>query len=745
MKKFLLSVGLIGISAAIIRTLAGRTMHTSAGTSCKEVEFANGITACITIKDAGTDRRELETDLDGGSEANLRCDLMDPSSTLRSITNCNGEFSYNGKNSGRIKLRIRYNNAAPTDREGKPSSSSVRTYPQRVYDRDGEEWAEDNLEDNEDDNQTDNFYISSSPSNPDENERIDITVKARDGSSTDDSYRGNVKFKIQRRDNTNDKWITASSSLYELDETSYDFDSNDDGIHEFSNLVRFLNDNYDYRIMIYDYDDEDIDGYKVFDFGNGYDEDDDDEEDDNETDSFYVTTSTSSPDEDQYVDVTVVARDGSTTNEDYRGTVKFKVERKSGSSRVSATSSYYTLAKTSYTFTSSDNGEHEFNDLVRFRDDRYDYRLVIYDTTNDIEEYKTFYVNSDNNNDDEDDSNYDTDSFTVTSNTSSPERNEYVDITIKAKDGSSIDTSYRGTVDFEVRYKESGYSTRYKTTSLSDYEMKYPYENNGYRFTSSNAGQVTITDFVRFRKEGYQYKVIVVDSEDDDIDGEKIFTIGDTDDTNDDEYNFYLTTDDTTPTTNQRVDVTVKARDNTSTYTTYRGKILFEVYKKAAGASTRTLTTSTNDFEMASTYKTNGYTFTAGNAGTKTFTNLIKFKRNNYSYKVLVYDEDADGDFKGEKIFTVGTTNNDDSDVDGFTTSELNTVESIYDSRNSMISSLKSMYPRLKTNTTRQNKSDDLYEEMENILEDKSTKQYDDFDAFSEGRAERYRYTISVR
>ena len=43
---------------------------------------------------------------------------------------------------------------------------------------------------------------------------------------------------------------------------------------------------------------------------------------------------------------------------------------------------------------------------------------------------------------------------------------------------------------------------------------------------------------------------------------------------------------------------------------------------------------------MVSTYEDNGYTFTSSNNGLKTFSNLIKFNRNNYSYKVIVYDED---------------------------------------------------------------------------------------------------------
>lgn len=94
--------------------------------------------ACVNINDAGSDERELETDLDGGSQGLLRCDIMTPDSILVSVPGCNGTFEYDKNDAGRIKLWIRYNEQAPEDREGKPSSNSQRTYPQRIYDFDDE-------------------------------------------------------------------------------------------------------------------------------------------------------------------------------------------------------------------------------------------------------------------------------------------------------------------------------------------------------------------------------------------------------------------------------------------------------------------------------------------------------------------------------------------------------------------------------------------------------------------------------
>jgi len=297
----------------------------------------------------------------------------------------------------------------------------------------------------------------------------------------------------------------------------------------------------------------------------------------------------------------------------------------------------YDLNRTSYTFTSSDNGEHDFSNLVTFNDDSYDYRLVVYDNSDSgIEGTKTFSLNGDGNN-----NNYNTDNFYVTTDDSTPSLNQLVDLTVKARDGTSTDTSYRGKIEFEVRYRASGNTNRTKTTSLSYYEMKYPYKDNGYTFNSSNNGNITITNFIRFRRTDYEYKVIVMDTDDNDIEGYRTFTIG-TVDSNDnyDTDNFYMTTDDSTPSTSQRVDLTVKARYSTTTDTAYRGTVQFEVYYKSSSSSTWTKTTSSTYYEMKSPYEDDGYTFTSSNAGSKTFTDLIRFKKTNYSYKVLAYDED---------------------------------------------------------------------------------------------------------
>ena len=734
MKKFLLTLGLVGIFWGLVM------LASASGNSCRNVEFSNGIDACVDIDNAGRNDWELSTDLDGGNNSNLRCDLMTPDSILRSIPNCNGEFEYDGDEPGRIKLRIRYNNNAPEDRDGKPSSNSTRTYPQWVYDFDNEERIDDDLDDSNDNGDTSDYTVTASPSDPDKNEWIDVTVKAMDGSSTDTSYRGTVKFKVERKSGSS--WTTASSSLYEISTTSYKFTSSNAGRKTFTDLIRFKDDSYDYRLTIYDYNDNSLKAYKIFSL-DGNDNNGDIEE------LAITSVSPSDPDEDEWVDVTVEARDDNEdTVENYTSKIKFKVETRDDSNdeRETASSSDYELDLTTYTFTTSDDGKHKFTDLVRFLDDTEDYRLVVYDYNDSSvdEGYKVFDFGNGYDEDDEETTG-DTDGFYLTTYDSTPNANSRASLTVTARDGNTKDTSYRGTIMFDIYYKSSSSSTRTKTTSSTYYEMNTSkrYQDRGYTFKSTDNGVFEDTYFIKFKKNNYQYKIHVYDEDDDDIDGEKIFTVGTTSTTNDDTDNFYITTDDSTPTASQYVDLTIEARDGTTKDTSYRGTIQFEVYYKASGSYTRTKTTSSTYYTMAGNYEDDGYAFTSSNRGQKTFNNLIKFNKKNYSYKVIVYDEN-DEDIEGYKIFTVGTVNND-SNVDGFTDSELRTLWSIYEARPDAINRLEDRYSRLENSSRRQSMADDIYDEMEKVLEDDNDREYKDFMDFYNAFLDRYRYTTSIR
>ena len=101
------------------------------------------MTACVNINKVSSHTRELQTDVDNGSTTNLKCTIMTPDSELKSVSACNGDFSYDYNNLGKTKLWITYNNGsndiAPSDWDGKPSDNTQRTYPQWMYDFDNEQ------------------------------------------------------------------------------------------------------------------------------------------------------------------------------------------------------------------------------------------------------------------------------------------------------------------------------------------------------------------------------------------------------------------------------------------------------------------------------------------------------------------------------------------------------------------------------------------------------------------------------
>ncbi|AHB41537.1 hypothetical protein P148_SR1C00001G0747 [candidate division SR1 bacterium RAAC1_SR1_1] len=402
-------------------------------------------------------------------------------------------------------------------------------------------------------------------------------------------------------------------------------------------------------------------------------DDDDDDNDAGDVDNFYVTTDDTTPSINQRVDLKIKARDSDNgTVTDYTNAVEFVVYYKTSSSsswRETTSSTYFELDddyEDGYDFSSSDDGYVTLTDAIRFKKD-YEYKVEVVDEDDeDILGYKTFDIGGTSNDDDNDAG--DVDNFYVTTDDTTPSINQRVDLKIKARDnGNNTVTDYTNAVDFVVYYKTSSSSSWRETTSSTYFELKSTY-NNGYDFSSSDDGYVTLTDAIRFKKD-YEYKVEIVDEDDEDILGYETFDIGGTsnDDDNDagDVDNFYVTTDDTTPSINQRVDLKIKARDNgNNTVTDYTNAVDFVVYYKTSSSSSWIETTSSTYFELDDDYE-DGYDFSSSDDGYVTLTDAIRFKKD-YEYKVEIVDED-DEDILGYKIFDVGGNDTiSDEDLDNF-------------------------------------------------------------------------------
>ncbi|HBB04271.1 TPA: hypothetical protein DCZ39_05265 [Patescibacteria group bacterium] len=249
----------------------------------------------------------------------------------------------------------------------------------------------------------------------------------------------------------------------------------------------------------------------------------------------------------------------------------------------------------------------------------------------------------------------DLNNFYLNTDDSMPSASQYIDLTVKARDIDNYTlTDFSDSINFKVYYRTSDSYSWTQTTSSMYYTMNSSY-TNGYDFTSSDNGQKTFTNFIKFNKNNYDYKVRVYDENDSSIYKEITFNVGSTD-TSNTLNNFYLTTNDSTPYTYQYVNLTIKARDISNyTLTKYTDPVNFKVYYRASSSSSWIQTTSPTYYTINSNY-TNGYDFRSSDYGIANFTNFIKFNKNNYDYKVRVYDENNTSIYK-EIIFNVGYTN----------------------------------------------------------------------------------------
>ncbi len=79
---------------------------------------------------------------------------------------------------------------------------------------------------------------------------------------------------------------------------------------------------------------------------------------------------------------------------------------------------------------------------------------------------------------------------------------------------------------FEVYYRTSTTSSWKKTTSSTYYELSSSYRY-GYTFTYYDYGYAMFYDLITFKKK-YDFKLKIIDKDNNDIYGEKIFYVGDT-------------------------------------------------------------------------------------------------------------------------------------------------------------------------------------------------------------------------
>ncbi len=310
----------------------------------------------------------------------------------------------------------------------------------------------------------------------------------------------------------------------------------------------------------------------------------------------------------------------------------------------------------------------------------------------------------------------------VTTNNKAPSTSEYIRLTI------DTDEDYVWKVYFyKVQFRSSTSSSRSTISSRtnSTYFSNYSdeWEQGYYSMKSSDNWHKVISNFLKFAKKGY-YRIYAKDSDwnEDYID----FNVW----SSSYYYDLNLSTNDKNPDASEYVDLTV----TTDSY--YRGKIYFTAkYRSSTSNSWADISrTSSTYFTNRSTTWTNWYiTMSSSDRWEKTVENIFKFAKKGY-YRITVENEEWDSTY-----IDFNVSNPSASPLNWFTQKEFEMVESTYNTWPTLISNLRSQYPRLRNNTSWRNLSDELYENMEDVVYKRSNREFQDYDDFDSA----FRYWLS--
>ena len=563
------------------------------------------------------------------------------------------------------------------------------------------------------------LQLSVSPSNPDTNEWMKLKIE------TDDDYVGKINFtKFQYRSSSSSSRsnISRTSSTYVSDYSShwsngyYKMTSSDDGEKTISNFIKFKKKWY-YRIVA-----EDVDSnvaYVQFYVG---------ESSSSSSSDLELSVSPSSPDTNEWVKLKIK------TDDDYVGKInftKFQYKSSSSSSRssISRTSSTYVSDYSTewsngyYRMTSSDDGEKTISKFIKFKKKGY-YKITAEDTDGNTT-YVQISVDQGGSSSDWD--------LQLSISPSKPDTNEWVKLTIETDD------DYVGKINFtKLQYRSSSSASRSSisrtsSTYVSDYSTEW--SNGYYRMTSSDDGEKTISKFIKFKKKWY-YRITAEDT-DENIAYVQIPVDVSSSSSSDDDIT--LSTNKKSPSTNQFVNLTINTDDD------YVGKLTFSAKYRSTSSSSWTsisnITSSTYFSDYSDEWEDWYYKMKSSDDGEKTLKNIVKFRKKGY-YRIYVKDADWNQNYIQFAVWINGSSSSEESDVDGFTKYELSKVKETYESWESMIAQMQRQYPHLKKSTYWKTLSNNFYNDMKDVVRNKSPRDFDDYDDFKSAFDDWYEYTM---
>lgn len=440
----------------------------------------------------------------------------------------------------------------------------------------------------------------------------------------------------------------------------------------------------------------------------------------------FSSVSTNNPSTDQWIDMTLRVRNTSASYSNYfNGRVNFTVEEYRNGTWRTASSSDYSLERSSYDFSYSDAGERRLTNFLRFRNNG-QYRILAQIDGTNYTAYQTFTVGNGNNNRwDNNRSNW----VAIDDiSTTSPSVDQWISLRVR-RDGSYYSSQ---TVRFEVEEYRDGY---WRSAYSSDYDL----DRSSYTFYSSESSK-SFSSFLKFRKDGEFRLTARLDN------GETTIA------------SFYVGRGRNNTTSSQiRVEksgsssvsagswvdlnLTAYQRYSNSKNENYNGELSVKVQKKDWYYWS---TASSSDYDISSSY----VNFYRSDYGRKYLTNFIRF-RNNGQYKVIFTDR-SDSSITDSIELSVGGSYYDNTWRQNntnynYTNAEYDKLRAVYNIWQGVISTLKRDYPRLRNSSFWQSESDRFYNNMRAVINGERNPAFDSWNRFYQGFMDWFSLTLRTR
>ena len=173
----------------------------------------------------------------------------------------------------------------------------------------------------------------------------------------------------------------------------------------------------------------------------------------------------------------------------------------------------------------------------------------------------------------------------------------------------------------------------------------------------------------------------------------------------------------------------------------YVGKLYLSAkYKSSSSSSWSSIsnTSSTYFSDYSDEWDDGYYKMKSSDDGEVTLKNLVKFKKKGY-YRIYVEDTDGNESYIQFNVWV--DDDDEESDVSWFTKSELSKVKDIYKEWDNMVWEMKRKYPNLKNDTYWIELSENFYNDMRDIINNKRYRNLSDYEEFKDAFDRWYRYT----